>query len=134
MSQDKWWNGFSLTKSKLANHYQQVLGNPSSKVWYNPLLLNSSNLDVEGLMLQENGLDCSWNNTCVGFTIWQPLLQANFHQMNLLKVPPWLTWLFVWWRHITFCQHLLWIAIRLKSILCLMVVKKLGSENVRFKG
>jgi len=63
MSQAKWWNGFSLTKNKLANHYQQVLVNPSSKLWYNPLFLNSSNLDVEGLMLQENGLDCSWNNT-----------------------------------------------------------------------
>jgi len=134
MSQDEWWNGFAFTKNKLANHYQQVLSNPSSKVWYNILFLNSPNLNVEDLMLQENGLDCSWNNTWVGFTMWQPLSQANFHLINLLKVPPWLTWLFIQWKHITFCQHLLWIAIRLMSILCLMVVKELGSQNVWFKG
>jgi hypothetical protein len=42
---------------KLANYYQQVLCNPCSKIWYNPLLLNSSDLDVESLLSQESGLD-----------------------------------------------------------------------------
>jgi hypothetical protein len=66
---------FLLQKwSKLANHYQQRLCNPSLKVWYNLILLNSSNLDMEGLVSQESGLTSSWNNTCVVFTMGQPLL------------------------------------------------------------
>lgn len=29
------------------------------------------------LMWQNNGEDNSWNNTCVRFTVWQPMLQIN---------------------------------------------------------
>ncbi len=32
---------------------------------------------------QDNGLDNSWNNTCVGLIVWQPLLQANFQSPPL---------------------------------------------------
>jgi hypothetical protein len=54
---------------KLANCYQQVLCNPSSKVWYNPLLLNSLDLDVEGLLSQESGLNDSWNKCWMYYVI-----------------------------------------------------------------
>jgi hypothetical protein len=47
LSYEKW--------SKLA----KVLCKQSSKVQYNPFLLNSSNLNMEGLLLQANGLDSS---------------------------------------------------------------------------
>jgi hypothetical protein len=80
----KWFLSYKKWE-KLVNHYQQVLRNPSSKVWYNPLFLKSSNLDMEGLLSQKSGLDNSWNITCVGFIGWQPLLQANFHSPPLGK-------------------------------------------------
>jgi hypothetical protein len=80
----KWFLSYKKW-GKLVNHYQQVLCNPSSKLWYNPLFMNSSNLDVEGLLSQESGLDNSWNNTRVGLIVWQPLLQANFHSPPLGK-------------------------------------------------
>jgi hypothetical protein len=50
------------------------LCNPSSKY---DTILNSSDLKVEGLLPQETGLNNSWNDTCVGCTIWQPSLLQN---------------------------------------------------------